>query len=300
MPKNNNDYDDIFKTLKYNHKRLFISLINKAFNKSYPLNIVPTILPTDSYIENPDADKIEERESDLLMSICGDTYLIECQSYEDGTMAIRIAEYAFLSARNNAVWENGRVILNMPAYVVVYIKSSEHTPLYTEITLKFPNGESVNYDCKNILLKDISKEDMISDRLFPYIPFYITRYENEICNKGNIDSALSDLLYFRTELTKLYQNNELSPEELLDIMNYINRIIKHIADGNEYEESMVSIMGGTVEETPSQKLKRLEDEKNILSLFSNGADFELIRKSFSEKIISNERLLELQKSATQK
>ena len=136
--------------------------------------------------------------------------------------------------------------------------------------------------------------------MFPYIPFYITRYEDEICNKGNIDSALSDLLYFRTELTKLYQNNELSPEELLDIMNYINRIIKHIADGNEYEERMVSIMGGTVEETPSQKLKRLEDEKNILSLFSNGADFELIRKSFSEKIISNERLLELQKSATQK
>ena len=44
----------------------------------------------------------------------------------------------------------------------------------------------------------------------------------------------------------------------------------------------------------------VEDEKNILSLFSNGADFELIRKSFSEKIISNERLLELQKSATQK
>lgn len=92
----------------------------------------------------------------------------------------------------------------------------------------------------------------------------------------------------------------MSPEELLDIMNYINRIIKHITDGNEYEERMVSIMGGTVEETPSQKLKRLEDEKNILSLFSNGADFDLIRKSFSEKIISNERLLELQKLATQK
>ena len=77
------------------------------------------------------------------------------------------------------------------------------------------------------------------------------------------------LHYSRTDLFyQYYQNNELSPEELLDIMNYINRIIKHIADGNEYEERMVSIMGGTVEETPSQKLKRLEDEKNILSLFS--------------------------------
>lgn len=133
--------------------------------------------------------------------------------------------------------------------------------------MKFPNGESVNYDCKNILLKDISKEDMISDRLFPYIPFYITRYENEICNKGNIDSALSDLLYFRTELTKLYQNNELSPEELLDIMNYINRIIKHIADGNEYEERMVSIMGGTVEETPSQNSKDWKMRKYTQSFF---------------------------------
>ena len=50
-------------------------------------------------------------------------------------------------------------------------------------------------------------------------------------------------------------------------MNYINRIIKHIADGNEYEKRMVSIMGGTVEETPSQKLKRLEDERIILNLF---------------------------------
>ena len=65
MPKNNNDYDDIFKTLKYNHKRLFISLINKAFNKSYPLNIVPTILPTDSYIENPDAYTSKDRDEYL-------------------------------------------------------------------------------------------------------------------------------------------------------------------------------------------------------------------------------------------
>ena len=130
MPKNNRDYDDIFKTLKHSHKRLFVSLINDTFKKDYPLNEIPTVLPTDSYIENPNTDKIEERDSDLLLCICGDTYLIECQSYEDGTMAIRIAEYAFLSARNNATWDNGRVILNIPAYVVVYVKSNNNTPLY--------------------------------------------------------------------------------------------------------------------------------------------------------------------------
>lgn len=93
-------------------------------------------------------------------------------------------------------------------------------------------------------------------------------------------------LFKSIELIFSYQKNELSPEELLDIMNYINRIIKHIADGNEYEERMVSIMGGTVEETPSQKLKRLEDERIILNLFSNGVGFEPIRKSVSEDVIS--------------
>lgn len=294
MPKNNRDYDDIFKTLKHSHKRLFVSLINKAFNKSYPADTIPIVLPTDSCIENPSTDKIEERESDLLFNICGDTYLIECQSYEDGTMAIRIVEYAFLSARNNAVWNNGRIIINIPYYVVVYVKSNKNTPLHTEITFKFPNGESIDYDCKNVLIKDISKEDMITDRLFPLIPYYITRYEDEICNKGNIDNALSDLEFFRMELTKLYNNKELSAEELLDIMSYINRIIKHIADGNECEERMVSIMGGNIEETPSQAIKRLEDEKIILGLFANGVAFEPIRKTFPENIISNERLLELQ------
>ena len=78
-------------------------------------------------------------------------------------------------------------------------------------------------------------------------------------------------------------------------MSYVNRIIKHITDGNANEERLVSIMGGNVEETPSQELRRLEDEKIILSLFANGATYELLRKSFSELVISNERLVELQK-----
>ena len=75
----------------------------------------------------------------------------------------------------------------------------------------------------------------------------------------------------------------MSPEELLDIMNYINRIIKHIADGNEYEERMVSIMGGTVEETPSQKLKRLEDEKN--KIYNSNLPVEVKKQNWFQKII---------------
>ncbi len=54
MPKKTSDYDNVFKTMKSKHKRLFISVINDIFGN--------------------------------------EIYLLECQSYDDGSMAIRIAE----------------------------------------------------------------------------------------------------------------------------------------------------------------------------------------------------------------
>jgi len=76
-------------------------------------------------------------------------------------------------------------------------------------------------------------------------------------------------------------------------MNYINRIISHITDGSIYEERMVSIMGGHVEETPSEALKRIENEKIALNLFQNGGTFELVRKSIPTERVSDEKLQEL-------
>ena len=64
--------------------------------------------------------------------------MLECQSYRDGTIAIRIAEYAFIFARRSAVWENGRVTLQMPNYCVIYVKCNNSTLTHTCITYQFP------------------------------------------------------------------------------------------------------------------------------------------------------------------
>lgn len=297
MSKNNKDYDNIFKTLKKSHKRLFISVINNAFNKHYPLDSIPIVLSSENYIENVETDSIEERESDALFSICGDTYLIECQSYEDGTMAIRIAEYAFLSARDNAIWDQNKVTLNMPAYTIIYVKSTHSTPRQTHITFNFPNGQSVKYDCNNIILSDFSKEDIIANKLYPFIPYYITRYEHIISSQNDITLVLDDLEYFKLELQKLYTSKELSSNEYVDIMNYIVRIIKHITDGNHNEERLVNIMGGVVEETPSHEIARLASEKIALSMFRNGGSYDFARKTISVDMISDDKLKELMELA---
>ena len=45
--KHMHDFDSVFKTLKSRNKRLFISVINEAFGKDYPLDSEITVLPAD-------------------------------------------------------------------------------------------------------------------------------------------------------------------------------------------------------------------------------------------------------------
>ncbi|MGN1396402.1 MAG: hypothetical protein ACI4WD_07735, partial [Lactococcus garvieae] len=116
--------------------------------------------------------------------------------------------------------------------------------------------------------------------------------------KEDAAHAISDLEYFKEELSKLYQHNELSSEELLDIMNYINRVIRHITDGNDCEERLVQVMGGNIEETPSEALKRIENEKIALSFFEVGATYEMVRKAISTERVKDDKLKELYELAT--
>lgn len=261
MPKKTHDYDNVFKTMKIKHKRLFIPVINDIFGKNYPLDTKVGLLPSEGYLtetETSDGSKeIEEQISDFLMKIGGETYLLECQSYDDGSMAIRIAEYAFLAARQAATWDNGHATIRMPEFSIIYVRKTHITPKKTTITFAFPDGQRVDYESDNVLLENLTKEYIVEKRLFPYIPFYITRYENELIWGNAPVNAVSDLIYFRDEMSRLHEKGELADNEIVDLMGFVNTIITHITDGNQNEERLVHIMGGTIIETESEKLIRI-------------------------------------------
>ena len=260
MQKKTPDYDNVFKTMKMKHKRLFISVINDVFGKDYPLNVKVDVLPSEGYLtENETADgnkEIKEQISDFLIKIKDEVYLIECQSYDDGSMAIRIAEYAFIVARQFAVWDIGKAIISMPRFTVIYIKRTGKTPKTTTITFTFPDGQEVNYVSENVILEEFTKERIVEKRLFPYIPFYIARYEKDITSENNIENVAGDLEYLRNEMVRLHKKGELADDEMIDLMGFVNTIITHITNGNKSEERLVNIMGGTVIETESEKLIR--------------------------------------------
>ena len=156
--------------------------------------------------ETADGSKeIEEQISDFLIKIGSEVYLLECQSYDDGSMAIRIAEYAFIVARQFATWDIGHATIPMPRFSVIYVKRTERTPKTTKITFTFPDSQEVNYESPNVILEEFTKEYIVEKKLFPYIPFYIARYEKDMISEGSIENAVRDLEYFRNELIRLYE-----------------------------------------------------------------------------------------------
>lgn len=260
MQKKTPDYDNVFKTMKSKHKRLFISVINDTFGKNHSMDAKVEILPSEGYLteqETADGSKdIEEQISDFVIKIENEVYLLECQSYDDGSMAIRIAEYAFIVARQFAEWDIGQATIPMPGFSIIYIKRTEKTPKTTRITFTFPDGQEVKYESENVILEEFTRERIVEKRLFPYIPFYIARYEKDIISEKNIENAAEDLEYFRNEMVRLHKKGELTDDEIIDLMGFVNTIITHIANGNGSEERLVNIMGGTVIETASEKLIR--------------------------------------------
>ena len=167
--------------------------------------------------------------------------------------AIRIAEYAFIVARQFAVWDIEKATIPMPRFTVIYVKQTEKTPKTTTITFTFPDGQCVNYKPNNVILEELTKEYIIEKKLFPYIQFYIARYEKDLVSGDDIEAAVDDLEYFRDEIIRLHNESELSDQEMADLMGFVNTIVTHITNGNKNEERLVNVMGGRIIETQTEK-----------------------------------------------
>ncbi len=110
----------------------------------------------------------------------------------------------------------------------------------------------MDYKSDNVILEELTKEYIIEKMLFPYIPFYIARYEKDVISGDNIEAVVDDLTYFRNEIIRLNNESELSDGEMADLMRFVNTIITHITNGNKNEERLVNIMGGRVIETQTE------------------------------------------------
>ena len=113
---------------------------------------------------------------------------------------------------------------------------------------------SIN-SCENTLLYDLSKEDIIINRLYPFIPYYIARYEKLIKDENaDISIVLEELQYLYDHVLEWIETGDITNDEANDLKESGRWLIEHIADGNTNQERMVDQMGGRIIITTTQKL----------------------------------------------
>ena len=170
---NNTIFDDVFRTMIEKMSYLAVPLINEVFHTSYPEDVKITQL------RNEHQQKDGEIITDSCLLIGKKMYHIECQSTDDTTMAIRMIEYDFAIAVENAEKQGRRYRIEFPRSCVLFLRSSGNTPDYLEADVIFPDGKTHVYSIPAIKMADYTKDHIFEKNLLMLLPFYIMRYEKK-------------------------------------------------------------------------------------------------------------------------
>ena len=249
---NNTIFDDVFRTMIEKMPYLAVPLINEVFHTSYPHDVPIVQLRNEHQQENG------EIITDSCLKIGGKLYHIECQSLDDTTMAIRMIEYDFSIAVENAQKQGRRYRMDFPRSCVLYLRSGNNTPDFLGVEMALADGNIVLYQISTIKLETYTKDSIFEKNLLMLLPFYIMRYEKNIHemseNPELFQCLLNEYEEIRTNLVK-----ELSGADKAALYMDLNKLIIKIADYICQSEEVVrkgigEVMGGKVLELESERL----------------------------------------------
>lgn len=278
---NNTIFDDVFRTMIEKMPYLAVPLINEVFHTSYPEDVKITQL------RNEHQQKDGEIITDSCLLIGKKMYHIECQSTDDTTMAIRMIEYDFAIAVENAEKQGRRYRIEFPKSCVLFLRSSGNTPDYLEADVIFPDGKTHVYSISAIKMADYTKDHIFEKNLLMLLPFYIMRYEKK---KHDMRKNLELLQILLDEYDEIRINleKELTKTGKAELYTNLTKLIVKIADHifekeEDIRKGIGDVMGGKVLELESERLKA-EGEARLGDLIN--------------RLIQDQRMEEIQMAST--
>ncbi|RHS57484.1 hypothetical protein DW958_21690 [Ruminococcus sp. AM46-18] len=271
----------MFRTMIEKMPYLAVPLINEVFHTSYPEDVKITQL------RNEHQQKDGEIITDSCLLIGKKMYHIECQSTDDTTMAIRMIEYDFAIAVENAEKQGRRYRIEFPRSCVLFLRSSGNTPDYLEADVIFPDGKTHVYSIPAIKMADYTKDHIFEKNLLMLLPFYIMRYEKK---KHDMRKNLELLQILLDEYDEIRINleKELTETGKAELYTNLTKLIVKIADHifekeEDIRKGIGDVMGGKVLELESERLKA-EGEARLGDLIN--------------RLIQDQRMEEIQMAST--
>ena len=248
-------YDDSFRTLLTDCKRLIVPLVNEMFGENWQETENVELYQNEVFITTG-AD--EKRITDSNFTIGNSRrYHIECQSSVDGTMTVRIFEYSTQIAITTAESDVSKTVFTMPASGILYLRCNDSTPDSHEIVVNTPGG-TVSYKIPIVKIKDYSLDDMLSKKLFFLIPFYFFNYSLEKMEKDHalIEDMKNTYLKVAQSLTNKYDNVKEGVDSVMggEILDYEAKRIRNESRNESNIEAVYNMLVANVDESVVQRM----------------------------------------------
>lgn len=270
-------FDDVFRTILEKMPELALPVINDVFHTSYTDE--EQILQR----RNEHMEASGRRETDSYLQIRDKLYHLECQSTEDSRISVRMIEYDFAIALEDATRGEGCYEMEFPRSALLYLRHTGHTPDAERVRLRMPDGQTVTYAVPVVKVQDYSEEMIFQKKLLFFLPFYILRYEDRI---GEIAESPEETRRLAEEYERLRERmrEELSGKDKADCYVRLAELVKRITDyvlreKEEVRERVGEVMGGQVIETEADRLLERGREEGLLD-----ARREFIRKLLADHV----------------
>ena len=273
-------FDDVFRTMMEKMPYLAVPLINEVFHTSYPENVEITQLRNEHHQENG------EIITDSCLKIGNKLYHIECQSIDDTTMAIRMIEYDFAIAIENAQKMNRRYRIEFPRSCVIYLRSNKNTPDSLEVEVVFPDGNTYMYQIPTVKMDSYTKDSIFEKNLLMLLPFYVMRYEKNVHDISENPEKMQQLLNEYEEIRQKL-NEELTEEGKSELYTNLMDWIARVSDYIFRNESVVrkgigGIMRGRVLKLKSEEIQEEQKRNTAVLLEKEGDSIEKIARVLNE------------------
>ena len=302
--KHNTIFDDVFRTMIQKMPKLLIPVINEAFGTDYDVNI-----PFEQ-LRNEHVEIFGKVITDSIIRIESHIYHMECQSTNDSTMVLRMIEYDFAIALEDAFLQGKPYEINFPESCVLYLRKGNEIKRTLKIKVNLPDGQNFIYNAKAINLQNYTCDDIFERKLLFFLPYYIMRYEDELPfiyqDENKIKTIFLEYEEIRKKLEKELSNDDKSIL-YTDLIKLINKIADYIIKSDEIRKGLKDIMGGQILELESERLIRIGREEGLVKGLAEGeliAYFKLVQdKTLTLPIaaqkanISEEEFLDAMKKA---
>ncbi|MGL5676988.1 MAG: hypothetical protein ACRDDX_11280 [Cellulosilyticaceae bacterium] len=229
--------DQILKSLFEVSSKAMIGVINECFDKNYEADEVVIEKQDPHYIkENLDYESIE---ADIVFKINDVKYHIEFQTRNDKTMEIRMFEYAFYIAKQDAkVQEDGVMTLHIPNQAVIFIEENKEIR-DQKVRIIFPNGKEMLYDIETIRFWEYTLPTLREKKMYNLLPLVIFRHRKVLERvANNTPKLLEEKESIREDISRLSEEiKRMTVEHELEKDEDIHKIALAIANLTEYLNS---------------------------------------------------------------